>query len=185
MPHPRVLDISKTGLLIVDVQEAFRSVTKDLGPIVLRITKIIRGFQLLDRPVIVTEQYPRGLGRTAEEIRSVLPPDFEYIEKSSFSACGASGFEDGLRKAGISQVVLCGLETHVCVNQTAHDLLNLGFDVHLLADCVASRSDENKQIGLSKMYTSGVVPSSVEMALFEMMSDSKHHVFKEIQSLIK
>jgi nicotinamidase-related amidase len=185
MSHPRTLDISKAGLVVVDVQEAFRAVVKDLGPMALRITKIIRGFQLLDRRVIVTEQYPKGLGRTVEEITSVLPSDFQYIEKSSFSACGASGFEKRLREAGVSQVVLCGLETHVCVNQTAHDLLNLGFDVHLLADCVGSRSDENKQIGLSKMFASGVVPSSVEMALFEMVGDSKHHVFKEIQSLVK
>ncbi|HUR99406.1 MAG TPA: isochorismatase family protein [Pyrinomonadaceae bacterium] len=185
MPHPKVLDISKTGLLVVDVQEAFRAVIDDSAVIAHRIAKVVRGFQLLHRPVIVTEQYPKGLGRTAEEIRSVLPSDFEYVEKSTFSACGVSGFQDRLRKAGISQVVLCGLETHVCVNQTAHDLLNLGFDVHLLADCVASRTDENKRAGLAKMFASGVVRSSVEMALFEMMSDSKHHAFKEIQSLIK
>ena len=185
MPHPRILDISKAGLLAVDVQEAFRGAVKDFGMMAGRITKVIRGFQLLERPVVVTEQYPKGLGRTAEEIWAVLPSDFEYLEKSRFSACGTAGFENRLRQAGISQVLLCGLETHVCVNQTAHDLLDLGFDVHLLTDCVASRSDENKESGLSKMVASGVVQSSIEMALFEMMSDSKHSAFKEIRALIK
>ncbi|MEO8572465.1 MAG: isochorismatase family protein [Pyrinomonadaceae bacterium] len=179
------MDISKTGLLIVDVQEAFRPVIKDFDSIAGRIAKVIRGFRLLDRPVIVTEQYPKGLGHTAEEMRSVLLSDFEYVEKSAFSACGVSGFENRLRHIGISQVILCGLEAHVCVNQTAHDLLNLGFDVHLLRDCVTSRTEENKQTGLSKMFASGVVQSSIEMALFEMMSDSRHEKFKEIQALVK
>jgi len=185
MPHPKVLDISKIGLLVVDVQEAFRAVINDFDEMAVRIAKIIRGFQVLDRPVIVTEQYSKGLGHTAEEIRSVLTSDFECVEKSAFSACRASGFENRLKHVGIEQVVLCGLETHVCVNQTAHDLLELGFDVHLLTDCVASRSQDNKQTGLSKMFASGVVHSSVEMALFEMMSDSKHEKFREVQSLIK
>src|SRR5215211_5107912 len=118
MPHPRVLDISRAGLLVVDVQEAFRTVISDCLPIAERIAVVIRGFQILDRPVIVTEQYPKGLGRTAKEIVSVLPHDFEYIEKTAFS--GASAVEKKLKAAGVSQVVLCGLETHVCVNQTAH-----------------------------------------------------------------
>src|SRR5688500_2526439 len=103
MPHPRVLDISKTGLLVVDVQEAFRAPVKDFGALAERIAKVVRGFQLLDRPVIVTEQYPKGLGHTAEEIRSVLPLDFAYVEKSAFSACGAAGFENRLKQDGISQ----------------------------------------------------------------------------------
>src|SRR5215218_7917904 len=113
MPHPRVLDISKTALLIVDVQEAFRPVMDDFGSLADRIAKVTRAFQLLDRPVFVTEQYPKGIGRTAGEIRSVLPADFEYVEKTTFSAGKDSAFENNLRHHGVSQVVLCGLETHV------------------------------------------------------------------------
>ena len=185
MAHPRVLEISKAGLLVVDVQEAFRGVIDDFARVASRIAVAIRGFQELGRPVFVTEQYPKGLGRTAQEIISALPAEFEYVEKTAFSSCGASGFEDGLKSAGLSQVVLCGLETHICVNQTAHDLLDLGFDVHLLTDCVASRFEPDKQTGLSKMFASGVVLSSVEMALFELMRNSRHEKFKEIQSLVK
>ena len=90
-----------------------------------------------------------------------------------------------MRASGVSQVAVCGLETHVCVNQTTHDLLHLGFEVHLLADCVVSRSRADKKIGLRKMLGSGAVPSSVEMALFEMMRDARHEKFKQIQHLIK
>lgn len=185
MSHARILESSKTALVVVDVQEAFRNVIEDFSEVASRIAMAVRGFRILERPVFVTEQYPKGLGRTAEEITSTLSSDFEFIEKTAFSSCGAAAFENGLRSAGISQVVLSGLETHICVNQTAHDLLTLGFDVHLLTDCVASRFERDKQAGLSKMFGSGVVPSSVEMALFELMRDSRHEKFKEIQSLVK
>jgi nicotinamidase-related amidase len=92
---------------------------------------------------------------------------------------------DGFKGGGITQVVVCGLETHICVNQTAHDLLDLGFDVHLLTDCVASRFEHDKLAGLEKMKASGVIMSSIEMALFELLRDSSHDKFKEIQQLIK
>ena len=93
--------------------------------------------------------------------------------------------EDQLRAAGISQVVVCGLETHICVNQTTHDLLDRGFSVHLLSDCVVSRTKKNRRIGLRKMLASGAIPSSIEMALFEMMRDASHEKFKDIQRLVK
>jgi nicotinamidase-related amidase len=150
-----------------------------------RAAVAIQGFAILERPAFVTEQYPKGLGRTASEIMDVLPDDFEFIEKTAFSSCGAQILTQRFRSSGISQVVICGLETHVCVNQTAHDLLHLGFDVHLLTDCVASRFESDKQAGLSKMFASGVIPSSVEMSLFEMMRDARHEKFKAIQSLVK
>ena len=185
MPHPRILESSKAALVVVDVQEAFRNVIADFESLAARISIVVRGFQVLDRPIFVTEQYPKGLGRTAKEITSLLPPDFNYIEKTAFSSCGASAFADGLRAADVTQTVVCGLETHVCVNQTAHDLLESGFAVHLLKDSVASRSARDKKIGLAKMFGSGVVPSSVEMALFEMMRDSTHEKFKQIQALIR
>ena len=185
MSHAKLLDISKAALLVVDVQEAFRGVISDLEPIASRISVAVRGFQILGRPVFVTEQYPKGLGHTVSEIGEVLPADVKLIEKTAFSACGAAGFSDALREAGISQVAVCGIETHICVNQTVHDLIDHGFDVHILTDCVASRSEHDKQTGLSKMFASGVVASSVEMALFELMRGSTHYKFKQIQRLVK
>ena len=185
MSHPGILDRTKTALVIVDVQEAFRSAISEFPMIASKISIAVRGFQILNLPIIVTEQYPKGLGRTAEEIMINLPADFEVIEKTTFSSCGAVSFLENLREANISQVVLCGLETHICVNQTAHDLLTEAFEVHILCDAVGSRYSEDKEAALRKMQMNGVVPSTVEMALFELLRDSKHEQFKEIQSLIK
>jgi len=185
MPHPKILDYKKAVLIVVDFQEAFRSPINDFAQIASRVSIAARGFQILNLPIIITEQYPKGLGRTAEEVLFSLPPDVEIIEKTAFSACGASAFMEKLRATGATQIVLCGLETHVCINQTAHDLLNDNFEVHLLSDCVSSRFTPDKETALRKMQASGVVPSSVEMALFELMTDSKHEQFKEIQELIK
>jgi nicotinamidase-related amidase len=183
--HPRTLDISKTALVVVDIQEAFRHAIGDFAVIASRASMAVRGFQILRLPVMITEQYPKGLGRTAEEILFSLPPEFEFIEKTAFSSCGASGFMEKLEAAGVKQVALCGLETHICVNQTAHDLLANGYDVHLLTDCVASRFEYDKQAGLVKMRESGVVSSSMEMTLFELLRDAKQEHFKEIQDLVK
>lgn len=185
MSHPKILDKTKTALVVVDAQEAFRSPINDFAQIAARISIAVRGFQILNVPVIVTEQYPKGLGRTTEEILFSLPTDFEIIEKTAFSSCGAGAFMEKLQAAGATQIVLCGLETHVCINQTAHDLLSENYEVHLLTDCVSSRFTADKETALRKMQMSGVVPSSVEMALFELMRDAKHERFKEIQELIK
>ena len=170
---------------MVDFQEAFRFPINDFAQIASRISIAVRGFQILNLPVIVTEQYPKGLGRTAEEILFSLPAEFEFIEKTTFSSCGAVSFMEKLRETGAGQIVLCGLETHICINQTAHDLLNEGFEVHILTDCVSSRYSIDKETALRKMQMNGVVPSSVEMALFELMRGAKHEQFKEIQQLIK
>ena len=185
MLHPKILDRTKAALVVVDFQEAFRSPINDFAQIASRISIAVRGFQMLNLPVIVTEQFPKGLGRTSEEILFSLPPDFEVIEKTAFSSCGADAFVEKLRATGATQIALCGLETHVCINQTAHDLLSENYEVHLLTDCVSSRFTQDKETALRKMQASGVVPSSVEMALFELMRDAKHEQFKEIQDLIK
>ncbi len=185
MTHPRVLDRTRTALVIVDLQEAFRQVIPDFEPMVSRARIALEGFRVLDLPVIITEQYPKGLGRTAKELLEIVPEDFEFVEKSTFSSCGSRSFMEKLKAIKVSQIVLCGLETHICVNQTAHDLLSEAFEVHILNDAVGSRFKEDKQTALAKMKMNGVVPSSVEMALFELLRDSKNEHFKAIQRLIK
>src|ERR1035437_10316305 len=184
MAHDNLLDQHTSALVVDDVQEAFRNAIPDFALIASRISTAVRGFQILGVPVLVTEQYPKGLGRTAEEILLALPDDFEVFEKTVFSSCGAGMFVKRLADLGTKQVVLCGLETHVCVNQTAHDLLDSGYQVHVLTDAVCSRFDRDKAAGLQKMQMSGVVPSSIEMAFFELMRDAKHGQFKEIQALL-
>lgn len=180
-----LLEKEKTVLVVIDMQEAFRDSIGNFSQIAARIAKAVRGFQILGLPVIVTEQYPKGLGRTAQEILSVLPEDFRAVEKTAFSSCGAQPFVDKLEEFGAKQILLCGIEAHICVNQTAHDLLSKNFEVHLLYDCVGARFEYNKLAALDKMKMAGVVPSSIEMALFELMGDSRDEHFKEIQKLIK
>ena len=185
MEQARILGEGRCVLVVVDVQEAFRSAIGDFALIASNIARASRGFQILDMPMIVTEQYPAGLGRTAEEILLTLPDDFVPVEKTAFSAYGSDGFRSKLADTGADQVVLCGVETHVCVSQTAHDLLDQGLGVHVLTDSVGSRFEHDKHAGLKRMMGSGVISSSVEMALFEVMRDAKHPKFKEMQALIK
>lgn len=185
MRHPNILDKNQTVLVVVDLQEAFRSPIPDFAIIVEKTSIAVRGFAILDVPIIVTEQYPKGLGRTADEILLSLPDTAETLEKTAFSSCGANSFSEKLKALNAKQIVLAGIEAHICVNQTAHDLLNEGYQVHLLQDCVSSRTTHDKHTGIEKMRMSGVIPSNVEMALFELMRDAKHEKFKEIQAFVK
>ena len=185
MRHRNTLDLEHAALVIIDMQEAFRSKISDFAETAARIALVAHAAQLLNLPIIVTEQYPRGLGQTANEIRAVLPAGLEAIEKTAFSSCGAQTFINELERTRASQVIVCGIEAHICVNQTTHDLLARGLSVHLLTDCITARSANNRQIALAKMQMSGAVPSSTEMALFELLRDAKHEQFKAIQNLIK
>src|SRR4051812_15212725 len=185
MRHENTLDAGRTALAIIDVQESFRAHIQDFSELAARCALVAHASRLLGVPVVVTEQYPKGLGRTASEICEVLPEDFEPVEKTAFSSCGAQTFVSRLEEAGARQILLCGIEAHVCVNQTAHDLLARGLQVHVLTDCVSSRKAQNRQVGIEKMMRSGAIPSSTELALFELMRDARHEQFKAIQKLIK
>jgi isochorismate hydrolase len=150
-----------------------------------RIAIAVEGARLLEIPVIVTEQYPKGLKHTAEEIVARLPLELKPIEKSCFSSCGAEDFVSQLTRNNVTQVLVCGIEAHICVLQTSLDLLARGFDVFLLVDCITSRRSENKQAALSRLTQAGAIESTLEMVLFEMMRTAESQQFKAIQNLIK
>jgi len=186
MRHPNTLDPAKTALVIVDLQEAFRPVIHEFEQIVARTAVVAQAFKLMNLPILVTEQVPLKLGATVEEIKSVLATGVVAVDKTAFSCCGAGYFMEqlkGLRQ--VKQVLICGIETHVCVNQTAHDLMAAGYQVHVPLDCTSSRTPQNRQAGLDKMIISHALPSSSEMALFELMGDARHEQFKPISQLIK
>ena len=185
MPHENTLDAARCALVVIDMQESFRAAIPDFAEVAARIAVAVTGAQLLNLPVVVTEQYPKGLGRTAAEIGAALAPGTEPVEKTAFSSCGAQAFVSRLEQTGARQILVCGIEAHICVNQTTHDLLARGFQAHLLTDCIASRTARNREAGLAKMQRSGAVPSSVEMALFELLRDARHEQFKAVQKLIK
>ena len=178
---PVKLDRERSTLVVIDVQEAFRKAVPSFDDVARGAAALVRGAEATGVPILVTEQYPEGLGRTVPEVAEALPEGIEPIEKVCFSASEAEDFDLG----GRDQALVCGLEAHVCVNQTAHDLIAQGRQVHLLLDCVTSRTEQNRQIGIEKMRLAGIIPCNVEMALFELMGDAKHEQFKAVQRLIK
>ncbi|HJQ68953.1 MAG TPA: hydrolase [Blastocatellia bacterium] len=173
------------ALAVIDMQEAFRRVIPDFTEVASRIAKAVEGARLLEVPVIVTEQYPRGLKHTAEEIIPHIAAEAKTIEKMCFSSCGSEDFRSQLTDRKIKQVIVCGIEAHICVTQTVLDLLARGFEVHLLVDCITARKAESKQVALARLTQAGAVPSNLEMALFEMMRTADSPQFKAVQSLIK
>lgn len=174
------LDAARTTLIVVDVQEGFRKAIPDFERIAKATATLIEGAQTIGIPIVVTEQYPKGLGETAPEVADRLPEGTEPLKKVCFSAAEADDFNLG----GRDQALVCGIETHVCVNQTVLDLLESGTEVQVAEDAVASRFEENKRVGLQKMEGAGAVLTSVETALFELLGRAGTDEFKRIQKLI-
>jgi nicotinamidase-related amidase len=178
------LDRSRAALAVIDVQEAFRPVVIDFERIAGNVAVLVQAARILDIPVLVTEQYPKGLGATVPEVADHLE-GIERIEKVCFSALDESGFAHALADSRRDQVVLCGIESHVCVNQTAEDLIADDCEVHVAQDAVSSRTQENCRVGLHKMERAGAVLTSVETVLFELLRRAGTPEFKEVQRLIK
>jgi len=166
----------RAALVVVDVQEAFRPYTSFAG-VVAACAKLLQGARILGLPSVITEQYPKGLGHTAPEVGL---EDEHSIEKTVFSAARAEHFDLG----GREQAVVCGIETHVCVSQTVHDLLARGIEVHVPADAVGSRHELDHARGLERMERAGAVVSTVEAALFELLERAGTPEFKAVQKLI-
>jgi nicotinamidase-related amidase len=183
-PHPAILDASQTCLIAVDLQEKFRPAIAGFDSIAHGVGRLIDGCRLLDVPILATEHYPRGLGVTVEPVKTALPEGC-IIEKTSFSCMGVDSFPQRLKATGAKQVVVCGVETHVCVNQTVHDLITMGFAVHVPVDLVGSRKTVDHETALRKMEMSGAVLTTLEMLLFEMLKGAGHPKFREIQKLVK
>ena len=171
----------RTALVVVDVQEAFRKAVADFERVAGNTATLVQGAAAMDIPIVLTEQYPAGLGETVPEVAEHLPADTERLEKVRFSAAEADGFDLG----GRGQAIVCGIEAHVCVNQTVLDLLDRGVEVHLVTDAVASRTDENRTLGVHKAERAGAVLTSVETALFELLGGSDAAEFREVQALVK
>jgi nicotinamidase-related amidase len=176
----RNLDRDRTALVVVDVQEAFRAAVGEFDAVAGNAAVLVRGARILGVPVLVTEQYPRGLGETVAELAEHLD-GIPRLEKVVFSAARAEGFDLG----GRDQALVCGIETHVCVAQTVADLLDAGVDVQVATDAVSSRTAANRRAGLAKMEATGAMLTSTEMALFELLGRAGTPEFKEVQALVK
>lgn len=174
------LDPARAALIVVDVQEAFRKAIPDFDSVAAGAATLVRGADALGVPIVVTEQYPKGLGETVPEVADHLPDGTDRIAKTVFSAVGAEGFDLARRE----QAIVCGIEAHVCVNQTVLDLLDRGVEVHVVTDAVGSRTEANRQLGLMKAERAGAWPTSVETALFELLGSSGDDHFKAVQKLV-
>jgi nicotinamidase-related amidase len=174
------LDPGRAALLVIDVQEAFRKAVPTFDQVARAAGILVRGADAVGIPVIVTEQYPKGLGATDAQVSEALPDGVEPLEKLVFSAPAADGFDLG----GRDQALICGIETHVCVNQTALDLLARGVEVHVPRDAVGSRFEENREIGLERMRRAGATVTSVETALFELVGRAGTEEFRAVQRLV-
>ena len=175
------LDRERAALVVVDMQEAFRKAVPDFDEVAAAAGTLAEGAASLGVPVIVTEQYPKGLGRTVPEVAEHLPEGTEPLEKVRFSAAEADGFD----LDGRGQAIVCGIEAHVCVNQTVLDLLDRGVEVHLATDAVGSRTEQNRSLGIHKAEQAGAILTSVETALFELLRGSDAPEFKQVQGLVK
>jgi nicotinamidase-related amidase len=139
---------------------------------------------VLEIPVLLTEQYPKGLGATIPEIKELLP-DVKPIEKVCFSCCDNEAFCKSLESLKRKQVLITGIEAHICVYQTATALARKGYEVQVVSDCVSSREPENKAVAMQKMGAAGILPTSAEMALFELLKVAQGDKFKQISSIVK
>jgi len=182
--HSRILDRERSLVLVVDLQESYRGKLHEEERVVRGAVRLLDAAGLLGVPVLYTEQYPKGLGATREEIATHLPPGAERFEKVAFSALGAEGLDEALERHGRDQVVLAGIETHVCVSQTAHDLLARGYQAHAVHDAVTSRFPQEDRWGLDKMVGSGAVPTSSEQVLFEWLETAQAPEFKAVHRLV-
>ncbi len=181
---PDRLDERRAVLLVVDVQERFRPHIAGWEPMVAHVDALVRGCRALDVPVIVTEQYPQGLGATIPELAEALE-GVDPIEKRAFSSLGAPEAVAQLDQYGRDQVIVCGIEAHVCVQQSVADILRSGRQAHVALDAIASRTASSREIGVRRMRAAGMVPSGVELALFEMMESADHPAFKTVSGLVR
>jgi len=183
--HPRLLARDATVLVVIDVQEGYRRVLFEYERVTAAVARVMRGATLLGVPILVTEQYPKGVGSTVAEVAAEFPIGAVPIQKMSMSCCGADEFLNALGATGRRQVLIAGIETHACVNQTAHDLMANGYQVHVAHDATSSRRREEYDLGWAKLVQSGVVPATVESALLELVRTAEDRDFKAIQRLIK
>ncbi len=185
MPNTsRRLDRAHAGLVVVDIQERLLPAIYQPERVRENALRLVKGAAVLRVPVLVTEQYRKGLGPTVPELAAAIP-GFAPMEKLSFSACGADGFTRRLKELKISEVLLCGIEAHVCVAQTGLGLLDEGFRVFAAADAISSRTPENYGAGVDRMRAAGAVIVSTEMALFELLGRAGTAEFKQLLPLVK
>ena len=179
-----MLKISNSALVIIDVQGKLASLIENRELLFDNISRMIQGTKLLDIPIIITEQRPEKLGPTVPELAN-LTTGIAPITKVSFSCCGNTTFIETLNVLNRKQILVAGIETHVCVYQTVVDLIQFDFEVHVIADAVSARANINHLYGLDRMKSEGAILSTAELALFEWIRTSSDERFREMIKIVK
>lgn len=178
-------EINTSCLVLIDVQERLAKAMQDIDARIEKQKIMLKAAAEIGFDVIVTEQYPRGLGSTIPELAELLPEQCPVIEKTSFSCCGEPAFMSELDRKKRKSVFIMGIESHVCVLQTVLDLMAEGFTVYVIADTVASRNNYDREIALDLMRQQGAVITTTESLLFMLMRNASHPAFKQVSKLIR
>lgn len=179
-----MLHVDHTALILVDYQGKLARVMDRNEDLLDAMVRLVKGVQHLNIPIIWLEQYPKGLGPTAPEIKELLEGE-EPIAKMDFSACQHEDFQEKMKQLNRKSYLVAGIEAHICVYQTVKELLEQDYYVEYVHDAISSRTAANKEVAVDKMNLLGAFPTSVEMALFELMGTAEHPAFKQISKLIQ
>lgn len=171
-------------LLIIDVQEKLSAIMNQRAKVISNIQKLVFVSEKLNLPILVTEQYPKGLGKTVPEIVENLSK-YEPIEKTTFSCCKDDKFMEKIKESCKKDIIVCGMESHVCVQQTSIELVDLGYRVYITGDAVCSRRKEDWKFSLHRIRAEGAVVTTTESIIFELMESSNNPEFKDIISIVK
>jgi nicotinamidase-related amidase len=180
-----MLSTDNTILLVIDVQGRLAQVMDRPETLLANVTRLVNGAQRLGLPIIWTEQVPEKLGPTLPELAELLIESSPPVSKSSFSCWGEPTFVEALQSAGRRQVLIAGIEAHVCVYQTARDLLANDYEVHLVIDAISSRTSENRTLTITRLHSAGATLTGTEMALFELLQVAEGERFRAISKLVK
>lgn len=178
-----MFDKEDTTVVCIDIQEKLVNMLKNSDTVASNSIKLMKTAKILDIDTIITEQYPKGLGLTIEAIRQIK--EFKTVEKTTFSVLKTEAFKNEFQKLDNKNILIFGIETHICVLQSVLDLIGAGYNVFVVSNCCASRDENNHKIALELMKQYGAKIVTLEIVLFELLKSSKHHNFKEIQQLIK
>lgn len=181
---PKKLNATNSLLLMIDIQEKLVNMLNS-DTIAKKASVLMQMANHLDIPTIITEQYPKGLGNTINIVKSNISTDTRIIEKTCFSAVQQEEFENIINSYDKKQILLCGIEMHICVLQTALDLIDKGFEVFIVKDACGSRNNDELELAIERLKQENAVIISVEMAVFELLGNSKHPKFKELQAFVK
>ena len=184
--HPFLLDRDRSVLVVVDMQESFLNVIHGRDALIANVTLLCRAASVLQVAILATTKYTQRLGGIVPDIADLLQSlEIPSVDKMCFSCAGSEEFHRRLQESGCEQVVLCGVETHICVSQTAHDLLHAGYQVHVAADAVSSRTVEKHKLGMERIRDAGIRPCAAEATVYEWLYEAGTPEFKAILPFIK